>query len=198
MSPEDIIKKKMAPLQEAANNGKPEEQKGSLKTMLAETFSPKSFFADFNFGTHTPPARDGDWVIGLDRHLVFFTLPPLPPVPLGMHFIPFIGRISLSSRSPKAYGKGTVFSKKIAPSGILVKGRFLNHQGFLLPGLPLVCGSLSPFSHVRLSQKRMHNVIISKTGSSSKVLLCGRVTAVGFCSPTSHYYILPSQKNIKI
>ncbi len=189
MNVEDMVEKKLKGLAGVKN---PVEAISMLQNVLTMDGLMPSLP-----GSGGPVARDGDWVIGLDRHPLSLILPPLPPVPLGVFPVPFVGRISCGNYGVKG---GGLIKRNLAYSGVSAKCRLISHLGPLLPGLPgfpivSLMGLKSP--KVALYPKSPSGVKVRVRGKDRDVLICGPVSVRGGCS-TSFYVIVPSQTNIEI
>lgn len=193
----DAIKANLAPLRELKN-----ADKGSVLKLVPQILNPENLFSGLDMGEPGILAQHGDWVIGFDKHPVVLLVPPLPPVPIGIFPIPFIGRLKVPRTHHCLIG-GFLKDRRIAYSGINVRGCLAAHIGLLLPGLPLCCVRPGPrrFPSVRLNEKSSHSVTLESKHSINPMklrpLLCGPVDAMGTCSP-GEYHVIPTQKNVTL
>jgi len=102
----ELIKKKFRGLNKISAKG--------LKAELVLIFDPQTWLEGMGYSPSDGVARHGDIVMGFDNHVLQFFVPPLPPTPLGVWPIPFLGILNVKNRKNRFMFRAGVWLLKVS------------------------------------------------------------------------------------
>jgi hypothetical protein len=179
----ELIKKKFRGLNKISDA---KSAKG-LKAKLVQIFDPQIWLEEMGYSpSDDGVARHGDIVMGFDRHALQLFIPPLPPIPLSVYPIPFLGLLNVKKPEKPVYVQG----RRVATEGIRVYCKVIRHGKAMplsdfFPILQALDGSMRPRVELYNPSSHSKKVFVN----NKRILKAGEQRINLGCKPVKYYVI---------
>ena len=185
----ELIKKKFRGLNKISDT---KSAKG-LKAELTQIFDPQTWLEGMGYSPSDGVARHGDIVMGFDNHALQLFIPPLPPIPVGVWPIPFLGILNVKKPEKPVYVQG----RRVAAEGIRVFCKVIRHGKSMplidfFPMLLALDGSMRP--RIELYNPSSHSKMVFV--NNKRILKAGEQRIKFGCNPSKYYYVIKGSGSV--